>query len=247
MQLSQLKGYYSRFLVSDDMLASIISWLAATLMVFGGIVPFIPQYLDIKWTNNAEGFSTYVCLTLLIANILRIFFWFGHPFELPLLEQSFVMIFAMLGLVKLCVSVRHKSDIIAAKSISFTELDHRHFWQWTDFRSYVQFLLMFVAAIGGLTYALLDWPLYVEVLGFFALVTEAMLAAPQFYRNMKTKSTQGMSIKMVIMWMTGDIFKTVYFVVRQAPVQFWMCGILQISLDNAILIQVLYYAGEKTS
>jgi len=75
MELPQLKDYFRRFPVSDDMLANIVSWLAATLMVFGGIVPFIPQYLDIKWTNNAEGFSTYVCLTLLIANILRIFFW----------------------------------------------------------------------------------------------------------------------------------------------------------------------------
>lgn len=44
-------------------------------MIFGGVIPFIPQYLDIKRSGNADGFSTFVCLNLLIANILRILFW----------------------------------------------------------------------------------------------------------------------------------------------------------------------------
>jgi len=53
----------------------IVSFGAAQLMIFGGIVPYIPQYLEIRRTKNAEGFSTFVCLVLLIANTLRIFFW----------------------------------------------------------------------------------------------------------------------------------------------------------------------------
>lgn len=38
-----------------------------------------------------------------------------------------------------------------------------------------------------------------------------------------------MSIQMVLMWLAGDLFKTGYFVVREAPAQFWLCGILQVS------------------
>ena len=57
-------------------LKNVVSFIAAGAMVFGGVVPFIPQYRDIKKSGNAEGFSTFVCLTLLIANILRIMFWF---------------------------------------------------------------------------------------------------------------------------------------------------------------------------
>ena len=49
------------------------------------------------------------------------------------------------------------------------------------------------------------------------------------------------SVKMVIMWLSGDIFKTAYFVLRKAPVQFWLCGILQVGLDISILSQVIYY------
>lgn len=54
---------------------TLLSWLASCLMVFGGALPYVPQYQDIQRSNNCEGFSTRVCLVLLIANILRIFFW----------------------------------------------------------------------------------------------------------------------------------------------------------------------------
>lgn len=56
-------------------LLNIISVGAQTAMVLGGVVPFIPQYLDIRRTHNTEGFSLFVCLNLLIAHILRIMFW----------------------------------------------------------------------------------------------------------------------------------------------------------------------------
>lgn len=50
------------------------------------------------------------------------------------------------------------------------------------------------------------------------------------------------SIKMVLMWTSGDTFKTVYFLLTQAPVQFWTCGLLQVFVDVAILFQVYYYS-----
>lgn len=53
---------------------SLVWWVAAGAMVFGGVVPYVPQYRDIRRSQNAEGFSTYVCLVLLVANILRILF-----------------------------------------------------------------------------------------------------------------------------------------------------------------------------
>ena len=56
-------------------------------MIFGGVVPYIPQYRDIARTQNTDGFSPMVCFVLLIANTLRILFWFGRHFELPLLTQ----------------------------------------------------------------------------------------------------------------------------------------------------------------
>jgi hypothetical protein len=50
---------------------------------------------------------------------------------------------------------------------------------------------------------------------------------------------------MVLMWTSGDLFKTTYFILRSSPVQFWLCGILQVTLDLMVLSQVYFYSGKK--
>jgi hypothetical protein len=52
-----------------------------------------------------------------------------------------------------------------------------------------------------------------------------------------------MSLSMVLMWTCGDIFKTLYFLFREAPVQFWICGSVQVAVDVLILLQVYIYRG----
>uniref|UniRef100_A0A182YPT1 PQ-loop repeat-containing protein 1 n=1 Tax=Anopheles stephensi TaxID=30069 RepID=A0A182YPT1_ANOST len=121
------------------------------------------------------------------------------------------------------------------------DFDSRYFWQWTDFQSYVDFMLVVWAVGAAITYLMLSVTWFMETIGFLAVFTEAMLGLPQFVRNYKNKSTHGMSICMVIMWTAGDMFKTGYFILRHAPTQFWICGTLQVSLDLAILLQVYIY------
>jgi hypothetical protein len=82
-------------------------------------------------------------LTLLIANILRIEFWFGKHFETPLLVQSIVMIICMLVMLELCIrvyskSLRHHLPVNQQKEISvdgsekkFTDFQMDYFWRWT--------------------------------------------------------------------------------------------------------------------
>jgi len=53
------------------------------------------------------------------------------------------------------------------------------------------------------------------------------------------------SIKMVLLWTAGDIFKTAYFVINESPTQFLVCGAVQILIDIAILLQVGFY-GQDT-
>ena len=111
-------------------------------------MPYIPQYLMIKRSQNSEGFSNYVCLTLLIANILRIEFWFGKHFETPLLLQSIIMIICMLTMLELCIrvyskSIRHhlpinQQTLIGGKEGAgefvekkFLDFQSDSFWKWT--------------------------------------------------------------------------------------------------------------------
>lgn len=51
------------------------------------------------------------------------------------------------------------------------------------------------------------------------------------------------SVKMVLMWTSGDTFKTVYFILNKAPLQFSICGLLQVFVDMAILLQVYLYSS----
>ncbi|KAK4297073.1 hypothetical protein Pmani_030476 [Petrolisthes manimaculis] len=223
-----------------------VGWTSAVAMMFGGVVPYIPQYLDIKKTENTEGFSLYVCLVLLVANTLRILFWFGHWFELPLLFQSIIMNIAMVMIIALCVSIRKRGQLVHGKEHVFTEFDYDYFWEWTDVQSYVEFMLTFSTMGCVLMYIFLDSPLFVETTGFVSVLTEALLAVPQFYRNFISKSTYGMSRKMVFMWLLGDTFKTVYFWLRSSPFQFFVCGCLQISIDIAVLGQCVVYRKKNS-
>ncbi|XP_066593654.1 solute carrier family 66 member 2 isoform X2 [Prorops nasuta] len=211
-----------------------LSWVASAAMVVGGIIPYIPQYREIKLKEDAEGFSLYVCLTLLIANTLRILFWFGKRYELPLLFQSILMIITMLVMVKLCINVRNRNQIIKSRERVFT-----------DFQSYLDFMLLFAGLGGVLMYFLVNISIFVEIVGFLAVMTEAMLGVPQFINNFRNKSTVGMSLAMVTMWAVGDTFKTCYFIQREAPIQFQICGTLQVLIDIAILMQVYIYQNSN--
>lgn len=302
----------------------VVGYVSAAFMVVGGVLPYVPQYKQIKKTQDPEGFSLHVCLALLIANTLRILFWFSSRFEIPLLVQSVVMNLTMFLMIHLCVTVRRNNAIMrtrervfsggdetllearesinkaieehiksdgvisnraaaAATTVTMAEgaagkltnsttigigstlpvgggvagapgslkksrsrhyivdFDSRYFWNWTDFQSYLDFMLVVWVVGAAVTYLMLSVIWFMETVGFLAVFTEAMLGAPQFLRNYKNKSTHGMSICMVIMWTAGDMFKTGYFILRNAPTQFWICGTLQVSLDLAILLQVYIY------
>ncbi|XP_063052907.1 solute carrier family 66 member 2 [Engraulis encrasicolus] len=218
----------------------LMSWLASSVMVLGGSVPYVPQYQEITRSGNTEGFSTRVCLVLLIANILRIFFWIGKQFELTLLLQSVVMILTMFAMLHLCCSIQG-SNRVSTKQHRISDLDLRYFWCWTSFEDYVIFCFGFTVACALLTFFFLDSLLFVEALGSLAVLFEAMLGLPQLMQNFQNRSTRGMSVKMVLLWMAGDVFKTAYFVLNESPAQFCVCGGLQILIDIAILLQVVYY------
>eukprot|EP00730_Choanoeca_flexa_P015551 TRINITY_DN7167_c0_g2_i4.p1 TRINITY_DN7167_c0_g2~~TRINITY_DN7167_c0_g2_i4.p1 ORF type:complete len:278 (+),score=37.26 TRINITY_DN7167_c0_g2_i4:192-1025(+) len=225
-----------------ELFMGLLSQVAVLAIVFGGVVPFIPQYLKIRRTRSAEGFSTLVLCSLLFAYLLRVFFWFGHPFETPLLLQSGIMIVALLMVQHACVTAEPTRLTPVPIHFSIKNLSMETFWQWTSFHDYLQAVAWFVFVYAALTYLLHNISLFVELTGLMSLLLEASLGIPQFLSNYRQESTQGMSIAMVVCWLSGDVFKTCYYVLRSAPLQFPLCGALQIMVDIAILYQVFLYS-----
>ncbi len=70
--------------------------------------------------------------------------------------------------------------------------DVHNFWKWTSFSYYIFFTLIFSFIVGIVTFSLLRVHIFVELLGFASLLTEALLGIPQFWKNFKNTSTEGM-------------------------------------------------------
>lgn len=49
--------------------------VAALVLVLGQILPYIPQYQGIVKARDSSGFSMFVPLVLVTANIMRLLFW----------------------------------------------------------------------------------------------------------------------------------------------------------------------------
>ncbi|KAG8248742.1 PQ-loop repeat-containing protein 1 [Homalodisca vitripennis] len=59
--------------IHDLSISKVLKWAASTVMIFGGVVPFIPQYREIRRKGDAEGFSLYVCLKPFLEFLLEAF------------------------------------------------------------------------------------------------------------------------------------------------------------------------------
>ncbi|KAI6661239.1 PQ-loop repeat-containing protein 1-like isoform X4 [Oopsacas minuta] len=213
-------------------------YLSSAFIIFGGGLAYIPQTYKIYTRGSAKGFSTLTCMILLIANTVRLFFWYGVRFESQLLAQSIFMFLVMLGVMWVCVRAEGERE---ERRIWGRGL-YKHFWRWTRFIDYLTFTIGLITFLTFLTF-LINTDGYYTVLGYVALVTESGMGLPQLLGNWSSKSTQGMSVSMVMMWLFGDIYKTSYFIIRETPIQFLVCGGTQVTLDLMVLLQVAWYRG----
>lgn len=58
-----------------NLLGVLLDVLSKAFIIVGGSSAYVFQYIEIYQRKDASGFSLYVCLTLFVANILRIMFW----------------------------------------------------------------------------------------------------------------------------------------------------------------------------
>lgn len=87
---------------------------------------------------------------------------------------------------------------VAVVLLLIADFKREHFWNWSYFSDYCLFLLLFAGAMGIITMLFSRYPVYLESVGFLAVFTEAMLGIPQFVRNFKNKSTEGMRFVMLL-------------------------------------------------
>ncbi|KRW99148.1 hypothetical protein PPERSA_07391 [Pseudocohnilembus persalinus] len=219
----------------------------------GPVLGYISQYKLIQKNESLGNFSIDVCAILIFSNILRIFFWFGKPFEFALLAQSFFMIAMQIYLLKLCVETN--KDIIGlsmkqnnGKSINLMleknllkQKFWLKFWRWEVYESYLYSVIAFFLGNVFLFTMFNQSTFYVEMLGAFSALIEATLGLPQLIKNFKNKKAHGVSYALIGSWFLGDAFKTFYFILKKQPMQFIICGIAQLCVDIMIILQIKFY------
>mmetsp|Transcript_21748 Transcript_21748/g.30432 ORF Transcript_21748/g.30432 Transcript_21748/m.30432 type:complete len:234 (-) Transcript_21748:27-728(-) len=206
------------------------------IMVVAPVLGYIPQYQKFQKRKSSEGFNNLVCFILLVSNIMRCFFWFGKRFETTLLFQSIVMIIAQLFMLEICTRLAPQEPISRKKTIFDGRL--QDFWKWDDFPSYGIFLSFLCLLFVILSMVFIGYPWFVEAIGFASLLLESTLGMPQLYTNLMTGNTSGLSTELIATWFAGDAFKTVYFFQTGAPFQFLMCGLIQLTVDILIFVQI---------
>ncbi|KAI8981860.1 PQ loop repeat-domain-containing protein, partial [Mycotypha africana] len=209
-------------------------------MIVGPVIGYIDQYFLIKRKQSSDGFNIMTCAILLFANVLRIFFWFGKRFEVTLLLQSIAMIITMVILLQVVVKYKHERRSTLDLFYNETGL-FKSFWKWEYYSSYIKCITVFILVMAFLHLFLERYAVYVEILGYLSLGIESTLPLPQCISNFKNRSTHGFSSLVLATWFLGDSFKLFYFIFTEAPLQFIICGSIQLFIDSLIVLEFILF------
>ncbi|KAF7726809.1 PQ-loop repeat-containing protein 1 [Apophysomyces ossiformis] len=251
-------------------MTDLASLALSAAMVFAPVVGYIDQYFIIRRTQSSAGFNPKTCAILLFANILRIYFWLGKRFDTTLLIQSIAMIVAQLILLHTVVRFRLEDvpgngvggpteysrlrededgegdeDVLRAKTHtnpSLCQQCYRSFWNWPHYLDYMNCLLTFTTIVGALYLGLHRYTAFIELLGALSLGIESTLPLPQCLYNFARRSTDGFSLLVLGSWFLGDGFKLGYFIYTDAPLQFDICGAIQLTIDTVIVLQFILFS-----
>ncbi|CAI2172461.1 18729_t:CDS:2 [Funneliformis geosporum] len=219
----------------SEELVNIFNILLGISMVIGPVLGYFDQIKKFRETKSSSGYSLDTTGILLVSSIIRVYFWIGKKFDTVLLYQSLLMISVQLVLLYECLRFRY--PIIPTSN-------RRWFWNWYTYKSYLIFLIVLVGMLGILQLIFYEQEWFTETLGYLSLGIESTVPMPQAYQNFKRHSVSGFSKWIILTWVGGDSFKTFYYIYTNAPLQFILCGIVQLSVDFVVVFQTVIY-GRK--
>ncbi|ORX50277.1 hypothetical protein BCR36DRAFT_254758, partial [Piromyces finnis] len=197
-------------------------------MVVFPVSPYFNQYLKLKTTN--QGFSVHVCGGLMLSNIFKIFFWYCKRFDVTIFVQGITMFAVQLWLL----------------SASKSTIHIKRRFPYTDIEVLGLFVYLYILTIQFITLVICQYkigsnPIYIETIGFLGVVLEAAVPGFQVFRNFRNQSVKGFSELVLLVWFTGDVCKIGYHLYFGNPIQFVLCGIVQVLFDCTLFYQFIKY------
>lgn len=200
---------------------------------------------------------------MLVASILRVFYYPGARYDRALLIQSFVMIVMQLVLLKVSLDHRppHSSrggeaamPFAGSRDGDSGRSRPYNFWQWKSPKPYWQFLLSLFIILTGFELLFAPRPSlyasYSAFIGYLGLGIEATLPIPQVLKNSRMRSCKGFRFSVLASWIAGDIMKMFWFFSATNPIpwSFKLCGLFQMGCDFFLGFQYWVYGdGSKVA
>ncbi|KAF2646847.1 hypothetical protein P280DRAFT_465002 [Massarina eburnea CBS 473.64] len=218
-----------------------VTSIAPIFIATSPITSYADQIYNMHRTRSSAGFSLDIPLIMLVASILKIYYWFGAHYSTSLLVQALLMI----GIHLLClhVALAHRPSPSHLPFQPATSKRPYNFWQWRSTRPYWSFLAYFtltlLVAHMALSHSSLFIP-YTDVLGAVALSVEATLPLPQLLANYNRRGCRGFRPSVIANWIVGDTFKMWFFFASadgEVPWAFKICGVFQAVCDLGLGLQ----------
>ncbi|KAF2841527.1 hypothetical protein M501DRAFT_950152, partial [Patellaria atrata CBS 101060] len=222
-----------------------VKLIAPIFIVTSPITSYLDQIHSIHRTRSSAGFSLDIPLIMLLASILKVFYWLGSRYALSLLLQALLMIGMQSLLLHVALrnrplSVSTHTPFAGEKAESSGRL--YDFWRWRPVRPYWVFLAYFTLALVVLQVLGNGSESYTQLQGSVALTIEAALPLPQLLSNQRRRGCKGFRPSVVVNWLVGDVFKLSYFFLSgggEVPLAFKACAVFQFLCDLGLGVQYL--------
>lgn len=242
-------GLESWLMAMGNLISAVVTHIAPVFIVTSPITSYGDQIYAMHRSRSSAGFSLDIPLIMLVASILKVFYWFGAHYSTALLLQALLMI--AVHLVLLHVALTHRPAVPSAPlpfQHSAPSTRPYAFWQWRAPRPYWAFISYFAGLLLVLHLLLVSSTAlflpYTNALGVVALAIEATLPLPQLLANWQRRGCLGFRPSIIVNWVLGDTFKMWFFFASpdgEVPWAFKACGIFQACCDLGLAAQYLVW------
>ncbi|KAK4043467.1 hypothetical protein C8A01DRAFT_13037 [Parachaetomium inaequale] len=239
-------------------LTTLSGYLTPAFLILSPVLSYSDQAYSMHRARSSAGFSLDIPLIMLVASLMRIFYYPGAKYDSALLVQSFIMVGMQVILLKVALDHRpapYSKGGDAAVPFARVNESQRpfNFWQWRSPKPYWQFLLALFA--GLVVFELLLAPVpavyqsYSSLIGIVGLSVEATLPIPQILANMRSRSSKGFRVSVLVSWLVGDSMKMFWFFTSSTsiPWAFKICGMFQAACDSFLGVQYMMYGDSGVS
>ncbi|KAK4109508.1 hypothetical protein N656DRAFT_839180 [Canariomyces notabilis] len=238
---------------------TLLGYLTPAFLILSPLLSYSDQAYSMYRTRSSAGFSLDIPLIMLVASLLRIFYFPGARYDNALLIQSFVMVFMQVIILKIALDHRpapYSKGGEAATPFARVHETQRpfNFWQWRAPKPYWQFLLSLFVGLVVCELLLAPIPVvyqsYSSLIGIIGLSVEATLPLPQILANARSQSCKGFRVSVLASWLVGDAMKMFWFFTSTTsiPLAFKVCGMFQAACDLFLGFQYMMYGdGEAVS